>query len=100
MNPLNSFLKELASRIFQFYIETRLYVAKAELVNEEEEENDSDEKKYQEHLVSVAFLGRFDALSSINYLNTILNERCANLEKYLQFGPQSGSRHICSVNLH
>ena len=93
-NPLNTFLKELASRIFLFYIETRLTVAKAELANsdnDDDEVNEADEKKYQDHLISVAFLGRFDALSSLNYLNTILNERCANLEKFLQFGTQSGT---------
>jgi hypothetical protein len=86
---VTAFMKEFTSKIFHTYVDTRLAIAKAEL--EQDIESSEDEEVYQDHLSSIAFIGRFDALSTLTVLNTLLEARLKNFEDYLQRGEQSGS---------
>lgn len=87
---INAYVRGLSTKIFQHYIETRLSVALIELETEDDDNEPSDDGHYEDHLSSIAFIGRFDAYTGVVTLNNVLETKLKNLEDYLKYPTKTG----------
>ncbi len=89
-NGPQSFLKDYTSTVFQSYVETRLAIARRELLEGEEQEeiedDEEDERHYEEQLQAITFLGRVDVLTAVKGLYGLIEARIGNLEQQSHTG--------------
>jgi len=80
---INTFIQGCTAKIFKQYVETRLLIARTEL---EEEEDDEDENRFEEQLNAVGFVGRVEAEGSIRLMNSYIEVKIQQYSQFFQAG--------------